>query len=179
MSTSDRHKSDLAKQLISDSMKRNGPLPKWELAPGTKGCQVCREVKPLKKFPGKKNWSKIICTDCRTWAYRPLERGPRRTSRYTAYIKSAAWEAKKQEYWASGRHPRRCYVCGKDDGPLDMHHRTYARLGYESLDDLVPVCPKPCHARITREYKAERKKPRKDRRSLWEITEAARASSHP
>jgi hypothetical protein len=34
--------------------------------------------------------------------------------------------------------PQTCVVCR--DKNVDLHHRTYARLGEEHLDDLVPLC---------------------------------------
>jgi hypothetical protein len=154
--------------------------------PQTRTCRECGKVGPLSEFPGKKNWQKKCCLGCRSAVKKErteqrLSRKKSRASRsgsaskssYLAYLASAAWRAKKQEYWSSGR-PYECYVCKRNDGPFDMHHRTYERLGNESLEDLVPVCPKPCHARITSLYNQEKKKPRKQRRTLWQITEEVR-----
>ena len=59
---------------------------------------------------------------------------------YYEYIRSNAWQRKRRQYFASkmwktyptgraaGKHV--CYVCGSDDR-LDLHHRTYKRLGKE------------------------------------------------
>lgn len=57
---------------------------------------------------------------------------------YNTYIKSDAWRAVKARYWAS-KLPKVCYVCGTKKR-LDLHHRTYTRLGHERLDDLIPLC---------------------------------------
>ena len=73
---------------------------------------------------------------------------------YYEYIRSNAWQRKRRQYFASkmwktyptgraaGKHV--CYVCGSDDR-LDLHHRTYKRLGKERINvDLICVCRK-CH----------------------------------
>ena len=44
----------------------------------------------------------------------------------------------RERYRASGRS-RTCHVCGASD-VIELHHRSYARLGGETLDDLVPLC---------------------------------------
>ena len=56
---------------------------------------------------------------------------------YRAYIKSPAWQAKRKAY--RSRYPWKCFVCGTT-GKLHLHHTTYARLGEEQLEDLVPLC---------------------------------------
>jgi len=56
---------------------------------------------------------------------------------YQKYIRSAAWEAKKKKYRES-KLPQTCLVCGSKK--IDLHHRTYKRLGNEWLNDLVPLC---------------------------------------
>lgn len=42
------------------------------------------------------------------------------------------------------RDENHCRHCGKYDRALDVHHRTYARWGEESPDDLISLCH-PCH----------------------------------
>lgn len=67
---------------------------------------------------------------------------------YMAYINSAKWEAKKQKYRAS-KLPQTCLVCNSQR--VDLHHRTYKRLGAEWLNDLIPLCRThhdECHAFI-------------------------------
>ena len=49
-----------------------------------------------------------------------------------------AWQAKDRAGWV-------CEVCGSD-GPLQVHHLTYARVGKERDDDLLVLCDE-CHAR--------------------------------
>lgn len=62
-----------------------------------------------------------------------------RRSEYRNYIQSDRWAAKKREYWAS-KLIQHCYVCERSDLTLDLHHKTYKRLGYEKLQDLIPLC---------------------------------------
>lgn len=56
---------------------------------------------------------------------------------YAAYLRSDAWAATKARYRAS-RMPQTCRIC--DSTPVDLHHRSYRRLGAEYLRDLVPLC---------------------------------------
>lgn len=61
---------------------------------------------------------------------------------YAAYLHSPAWSDVKRRYRESDL-PQMC-VCGATEG-LHLHHKTYARVGEEQLEDLAPLC-KPCHA---------------------------------
>ena len=72
--------------------------------------------------------------------------GTGRRSAYDAYMKSRAWRQKRRQWYAAwltaaGIEPS-CLVCGRrwtlKSGHL--HHTTYARLGSESLSDLLPLC---------------------------------------
>jgi len=67
------------------------------------------------------------------------KRSPERLPKweYNDYIKSSAWRAKKRKYRAS-KLPQNCLVCNSKK--VDLHHRTYKRLGNEWLNDLVPLC---------------------------------------
>ncbi len=49
---------------------------------------------------------------------------------------------------ASGHRCRTCYATGGDGAPLEVHHRTYERLGHELVGDLTALCP-GCHRTIT------------------------------
>lgn len=64
-------------------------------------------------------------------------------SAYHDYLKSAHWRRFRKHY--KRMRPWRC-VCGATDD-LELHHKTYARLGHERLDDVRPLCPS-CHALI-------------------------------
>jgi hypothetical protein len=77
------------------------------------------------------------------------------TDQYESYLKSGQWAEKRQEKlesvnYSCDRDIRLIYQTGEDGilrritdcspGPLQVHHRTYANLGNESLDDLVVLC---------------------------------------
>jgi len=64
---------------------------------------------------------------------------------YLAYIRSPEWRKRREV--ALFRASYRCSICGKRRG-LQVHHKTYERLGSEALDDLQVVC-RGCHWWIT------------------------------
>ena len=74
---------------------------------------------------------------------------------YKAYLKSPEWKAKKEKFYNSRLYKKlrenggwKCYCCEENNKSLDMHHRTYKRLGRENISiDLVPVC-RECHNTI-------------------------------
>ena len=66
-----------------------------------------------------------------------LKRGGDVGEAYEAYCQSEHW-SKVRDRWRSGPGPHRCYVCG--DPRYQLHHATYARLGFEEPEDLVPLC---------------------------------------
>lgn len=66
----------------------------------------------------------------------------RRRVDYKAYIDSPAWAAKRRQVFA--KYGRKCQECGSGAN-LHVHHKTYARLGNESLKDLKVLCA-DCHA---------------------------------
>lgn len=63
---------------------------------------------------------------------------------YEDYIKSDEW--KKRREWALYFWEYRCSLCFSEDD-LQVHHRTYQRLGNENLNDLIVLC-KSCHERF-------------------------------
>lgn len=71
-------------------------------------------------------------------------------SSYDEYLQSPHWKDVRVRYWAS-RMPKSCKGCGRKDG-LELHHRTYKRLGNEWLQDLIPFC-RNCHQRTHDEEK--------------------------
>ncbi len=61
---------------------------------------------------------------------------------YGEYLQTPHWKRKREEkIRAVGR---RCQVCNQGPGPLDVHHRTYERLGEELDVDLTALC-RSCH----------------------------------
>jgi 5-methylcytosine-specific restriction endonuclease McrA len=69
---------------------------------------------------------------------------------YYKYITSSRWRhnpARLAELEAAGF---RCRLCNspRNEVQLEVHHRTYERLGYERADDLTTLC-RLCHAGVT------------------------------
>ena len=102
---------------------------------------------------------------------------------YDAYMGSKAWRDKRREYWDS-ELMRECYFCGRpweNFKGMELHHRTYERFQQEHLEDLVPLCPTPCHSLVTREWNAVKKLqvgvPQSERVTLWEMTELCKVKT--
>lgn len=60
---------------------------------------------------------------------------------YDAYIRSPEWSRLRRQ--ALEKHGSVCRGCGSTEA-LEVHHRTYERLGREELSDLVIFCD-TCH----------------------------------
>lgn len=63
-------------------------------------------------------------------------------TKYTAVINSFRWKGLKMRLLGERGHV--CGRCGKKAWPLEMHHKTYERLGEELDSDLELLCPN-CH----------------------------------
>ena len=61
---------------------------------------------------------------------------------YKEYLKSDHWKNVKKRYKDS-KLTQKCYICGSNKH-INIHHKTYKRLGKEKLNDLVPLCQE-CH----------------------------------
>ena len=68
---------------------------------------------------------------------------------YKKYIESPVWQATRKRFHQSFYCKRKCYICGAGECPLDLHHKTYLRLGQELLSDLIELCP-VCHSYLHR-----------------------------
>ena len=62
---------------------------------------------------------------------------------YFAYLASPEWAAVR--FAAVARAGYVCEECGRE-GPLQVHHLTYARFGAERDTDLIALCAR-CHRR--------------------------------
>src|ERR1700758_4734240 len=76
---------------------------------------------------------------------------------YINYIKSGRWRnspARLAELKAAGF---RCRICNGDGAgsAIEVHHRTYARLGNEHPDDLTTLCS-TCHRLVTEHLRRTR-----------------------
>lgn len=63
---------------------------------------------------------------------------------YAKYMQSQRWASRKSAYYA--KHQKSCRACRSED-QIDLHHRTYERMGFEPDSDLVPLCSR-CHAAV-------------------------------
>ena len=61
--------------------------------------------------------------------------------KYADYILSKEWASLRRRCKEADRHA--CRVCGTKN-ELDVHHKTYERLGHEELGDLITLCRR-CH----------------------------------
>lgn len=63
---------------------------------------------------------------------------------YLAYLRSPEWRERAMD--ALDRAGHRCQVCNADRwfSPLEVHHRTYERVGREAPGDLTVLC-RDCH----------------------------------
>jgi len=82
------------------------------------------------------------------WARCRRHEGIGGPKRYQWYIASSeGWRCRRA--LMRERAGQRCQVCGAT-GSLEVHHNTYARLGFEEPQDLVVLCAR-CHATYHRE----------------------------
>ena len=72
---------------------------------------------------------------------------------YADYLQTPEWSARRQR--AFKRAWFRCQLCNSSKGGLNVHHRTYERLGDERDSDLIVLCEK-CHEIFHREGKLAR-----------------------
>ena len=66
-----------------------------------------------------------------------------RITNYDSYLRSPEWRRTREltlDYYGD-----RCCLCNGTEA-LQVHHRTYARLGAERLHDLIVLC-RSCHQR--------------------------------
>lgn len=72
---------------------------------------------------------------------------------YASYLRSPHWVSfRARWYRRMGKPP--CSRCHKP-AALELHHRTYNRLGYERVSDVVGLC-RSCHAKTHTFSKAKR-----------------------
>ena len=74
-------------------------------------------------------------------------------SDYEEYLKTTHWQ--NERLGALSRASNKCQVCNGTVGGLNVHHRTYERLGKELPEDLIVLC-RDCHALFHKEGKLAR-----------------------
>jgi hypothetical protein len=82
-----------------------------------------------------------------TWKYlrRYLEHN---NITYAEYLRTEHWQDVRRRFWASKLHDGKCYACGTT-GKLNVHHKSYKRIGREKLNDLCLLCDN-CHSETHR-----------------------------
>lgn len=67
---------------------------------------------------------------------------------YKRYLRTKNWQ--KLRFKVLKRSGGKCERCGYQPykrGGLQIHHLSYDRVGHESLEDLIAICPR-CHMEI-------------------------------
>ena len=88
---------------------------------------------------------------------------------YREYLNSPHWADLKKRFYTSRFVRRakygmpRCFACCRFGIPMEVHHRTYKRLGKERLQDLALMCG-DCHEAA---HRAHAEKPYD---GLWKAT---------
>ena len=64
---------------------------------------------------------------------------------YSAYLRSPHWKTFRAKFRRTGRK----WACSVCDGEkeLELHHKTYDKLGKEELTDVIPLCHS-CHGEV-------------------------------
>jgi hypothetical protein len=78
---------------------------------------------------------------------------------YDQYLMTMHWQ--KQRKGALQRAAYRCQVCNAHNVPLEVHHRTYERLGTERPSDLFVLC-ESCHELFSTNGKLAENQPDED-----------------
>lgn len=69
---------------------------------------------------------------------------------YWQYLRSDHWNQVKRRFYRRLNHKHQCEAC-KSRKRLNLHHKTYERIGREKLSDLCLLCHS-CHKRVHQEY---------------------------
>lgn len=80
-----------------------------------------------------------------TWKYLRRYLADNKLS-YAEYLETDHWKDVRRRFWASKMHDGSCYACARRDRRLEVHHRSYKRIGHENLHDLCLMC-RECHQR--------------------------------
>ena len=78
------------------------------------------------------------------WWATPQREKQLREMPYQDYLRTPEWNYRRREMVKNAE--RRCERCGRYSPSLNVHHRTYERLGNELAEDLEVLCA-GCHSR--------------------------------
>ena len=91
------------------------------------------------------------CLEVGIDAYRRLK-GHYPKSYYKRYIQSKGWYQKRKQRLKIDNYKCQGENCKGDDSVLHVHHKTYIRLGNESMSDLITLC-RTCHVNLHKRKK--------------------------
>lgn len=76
---------------------------------------------------------------------------------YERYLASADWRRSEARLRELSLAAHRCRLCGRGspETVLEVHHRSYERLGQELASDLCTLC-RECHGLVTAELRRRR-----------------------
>lgn len=69
---------------------------------------------------------------------------------YFQYLRSEHWKIIKRRFYKRLNFKNQCEAC-KSRRKLNVHHKTYERIGMERLSDLCLLC-RSCHKRVHLEH---------------------------
>jgi 5-methylcytosine-specific restriction endonuclease McrA len=82
---------------------------------------------------------------------------------YAEYLQSPEWQARRRS--AFERAGFECTLC-PENRALEVHHKTYARIGNERDEDLVVLCYW-CHRKHHGTFKGDPRRTRCSESQLW------------
>lgn len=101
------------------------PLPGWQ-----KELKRRAEGGPVKNTPTPPKPVVLKAPKPRKW-------------KYEEYMQSPEWADFRNRWFTQTNFPKQCVACNVTTG-LELHHVTYERLGFERMNDVVPLCRR-CH----------------------------------
>lgn len=114
------------------------------------GPKPCPHFRPKLRcvFDEKTRTFILLCRDCEL----EIDRKKEQEKSYSAYLKTPHWhELKSRKLKIAGF---KCQLCNAKQS-LEVHHRSYANLGNEPLEDLIVLC-RNCHEVFHRERRLAR-----------------------
>lgn len=105
--------------------------------------------------------------------FRAVAAGPKRKEMYGRYLRSSRWQATRKA--ALDRAENACQTCNAT-ASLQVHHRTYERVGEERAADLIVLCD-GCHSLF--HGKRGTRRPQRSYASVSAVERAVRSAVAP
>lgn len=102
-----------------------------------------KEIDAVMKEASRKFFKRLFEIHHQWSRYRPtlIIAEEDRRQRYKRYLHSEQWALIRKR--VCDKYGNLCQECSQLGG-LEVHHKTYERIGEERLEDLIPLCPR-CH----------------------------------